>query len=332
MDCNEVVLSSNNSQWFFLQAYDINGCLVFDSVYLQILDQPEVSDTIYFCAGDTVMFNGIDILSDTVLTIQNLDCNVLETTHLIEQQIEFSQSVSGDCQSGYVLTLDVLNEVSPSSFNWDDPNGNGNSVGPVDPGVYSVTITDGNNCSLELDLEIEEESEIAAFIEPCYFLNGTSPVTLHIDVDMSLVDEILWTPSVGLSCADCVSTEVLLSADQAYEILITDLNGCEYFLETKVVVDVDDIGVVLPNIFSPNGDATNDLFEIESSIPFVYDLSIYDRWGNVVFNIEDAQSNEPKYYWDGRMNGQSVADGVYVFHFSVEALNINQSGSITVIK
>jgi gliding motility-associated-like protein len=67
----------------------------------------------------------------------------------------------------------------------------------------------------------------------------------------------------------------------------------------------------LPNVFTPNGDGANELF-----IPFPYrfigsiDMTITDRWGNVVFTTQN-----PDILWDGKdmKTGKPVAEGVYFY-------------------
>lgn len=67
----------------------------------------------------------------------------------------------------------------------------------------------------------------------------------------------------------------------------------------------------LPNIFTPNGDAFNDLF-----IPFPYrnvekiDMVIHNRWGKIVFKTTD-----PDIHWDGhdQLTNQPCTDGIYYY-------------------
>jgi gliding motility-associated-like protein len=74
---------------------------------------------------------------------------------------------------------------------------------------------------------------------------------------------------------------------------------------TRVVEIPEDI--VLPNVFSPNGDGVNDFLEVPLSGIKALSLTIFDRWGNVVF--ESAQT---KLYWDGRsINGDRMPAGTY---------------------
>ncbi len=78
----------------------------------------------------------------------------------------------------------------------------------------------------------------------------------------------------------------------------------------KVCIDNCDY-YTLPNVFTPNGDGINDLF-----IPFPYyfvekiELTIYNRWGTVVFKTEDPDIN-----WNGidLETKKLVSDGVYYY-------------------
>jgi gliding motility-associated-like protein len=76
----------------------------------------------------------------------------------------------------------------------------------------------------------------------------------------------------------------------------------------------------LPNIFSPNGDNLNDVFE-----PFPYryvdkiSLSVFNRWGEEVFHTED-----PSIQWDGKHkeSGKLCADGVYYYVIRVDFIRL----------
>ncbi len=96
----------------------------------------------------------------------------------------------------------------------------------------------------------------------------------------------------------------------------------------------------LPNIFSPNGDGVNDLYFIglggedknttdpcdytgSDTHVYWYKLSIFDRWGELVFQDEvfDATGTGVKgneIFWDGTFNGQDAEQGVYAAMYEFE--------------
>ncbi len=66
---------------------------------------------------------------------------------------------------------------------------------------------------------------------------------------------------------------------------------------------------IVPNVFTPNGDDKNDIFLINATYTDNYSISIYNRWGNLVF-----VSNSPNISWDGRTSaGEEVSTGVYYY-------------------
>ena len=76
----------------------------------------------------------------------------------------------------------------------------------------------------------------------------------------------------------------------------------------------------LPNVFTPNGDNTNDLF---IPLPYKYvkdiDIKIYDRWGLVMFETTD-----PDILWDGKSKDSKAqcSDGTYFYICTVNEIHV----------
>jgi len=65
--------------------------------------------------------------------------------------------------------------------------------------------------------------------------------------------------------------------------------------------------VYTPNVFSPNSENGNNQFSIQSNCQFAeFHLSIFDRWGELVFQTRDASDS-----WDGTFRGNQSPLGVY---------------------
>jgi gliding motility-associated-like protein len=61
---------------------------------------------------------------------------------------------------------------------------------------------------------------------------------------------------------------------------------------------------MIPNAFSPDGDGVNDTWVIPAvSHSSDFTLEIYDRWGNLVYDYDNAGHATPD-WWDGRSNGR----------------------------
>jgi gliding motility-associated-like protein len=67
--------------------------------------------------------------------------------------------------------------------------------------------------------------------------------------------------------------------------------------------------IIAPNVFTPNDDGQNDVFEVKSKDGNSVSLKIFTRAGVLVFEIE-AKICE----WDGRsLSGKRMANGVYYY-------------------
>ncbi|HKL03816.1 MAG TPA: gliding motility-associated C-terminal domain-containing protein, partial [Cryomorphaceae bacterium] len=77
----------------------------------------------------------------------------------------------------------------------------------------------------------------------------------------------------------------------------------------------------LPNVFTPNGDGRNDVFQ-----PFPYrsvesvEFTAFNRWGNIVFTTTD-----PDILWDGTsaQTGEMVSDGTYFYTCRVFSIRLS---------
>ena len=88
-------------------------------------------------------------------------------------------------------------------------------------------------------------------------------------------------------------------------------------------------GVFVPNVFSPNGDGTNDILYVRGENIQHLLFRIYNRWGELVFETEDKHIG-----WDGTYKGKILQAGVFAYHLNAILNNghqITKSGNITLI-
>ncbi len=83
----------------------------------------------------------------------------------------------------------------------------------------------------------------------------------------------------------------------------------------------------IPNTFTPNGDGLNDFFTPSLFRPCdTYELTIFNRWGEKVFESNDVAHME----WDGRYKGEPMPDDVYVYLLTGNGMYRN--GTISIIR
>lgn len=114
-----------------------------------------------------------------------------------------------------------------------------------------------------------------------------------------------------------------------YEAALETSIGCDSF----VYLTLGLYEVYLPSAFSPNGDGSNDVFEIlgGDDLIQVNNLLIYDRWGSEVFAANEVEDNS----WDGTHEGESVQPGPYVFRVTVvmdDGKERSLSGTVALVR
>jgi gliding motility-associated-like protein len=88
------------------------------------------------------------------------------------------------------------------------------------------------------------------------------------------------------------------------------------YLENYIVVDTSYIAA--PNVFTPNGDGTNDNFVVKFWSMKEVKISIFNRWGRTVHvyenkNVEGFRNSWEVAAWDGRIGGRYASPGVYFY-------------------
>ncbi len=110
---------------------------------------------------------------------------------------------------------------------------------------------------------------------------------------------------------------------------VTSDKGCKSSITKKVIVN-DEMGLFLPNAFTPNGDGSNDVFLAIANNINKFEMLIFNRGGNLLF-----QSGDIKKGWDGTYKGQMSENNVYVYKVTYVDKN-NKShaltGSVTLIR
>jgi len=79
----------------------------------------------------------------------------------------------------------------------------------------------------------------------------------------------------------------------------------------------------VPNVITPNGDGTNDVLAIENIPNGEGSLTVYNRWGTVVFSAESYNND-----WDGK----GLTDGVYFYLYRYNEGSEYVSGHIEIIR
>jgi gliding motility-associated-like protein len=149
---------------------------------------------------------------------------------------------------------------------------------------------------------------------------------------------ISWMPAEIENCLDskCRQIRFSLSESTRIEVTVMDTNGCVAGDILSILV-VDDRQVYVPNIFSPNGDGQNDVFTLfaGSGVRLISSLSIFSRWGDLLFVKENISPNDLTSGWDGTQDGRALDPGVFVWKAKIEYQNGTERimhGDVTLLR
>jgi large repetitive protein len=209
--------------------------------------------------------------------------------------------------------------------------------------AYTLLITDAQGCTYEQEVTLSQPAPLSVTFPTLSFDLGDSTELNPVYTNFSGIDTVIWTPMEFLNCPEeglCLypTTNALLQYTTEFQVTAIDINGCS--VEASVIVDViKDRPVYIPNAFSPNNDNANDVFMIQagenSGIRQINYLRIFNRWGEIVFEGEFFQPDDPNFAWDGTLKGQHMNNAVFVYVTEIEFIDgfkILYKGDITLLK
>jgi gliding motility-associated-like protein len=187
----------------------------------------------------------------------------------------------------------------------------------LDAGQYGIVVQDAKGCETDLEIVIIEPLtpvDVQAGAGASIHAGESWPLNATINLSLSRIDSILWTPAASLSCADCLNTLASPVTTTDYLVEVWDVNGCYDSASVRIVVLSS--GVYAPNVFSPNGDGINDIFMLfgkSKDAATVRSFKVFSKWGQLVYEGREFPVNNPAYGWDGSYEGRQMGPGAYAW-------------------
>lgn len=131
-------------------------------------------------------------------------------------------------------------------------------------------------------------------------------VVLNPTVSSSNVVSYAWSPPTFLDFPDIKSPTSAPSDNVVYTLKVVDDFGC--VISDSVRLLIQDEELLIPTAFSPNKDGSNDIFRVKNTNLSQFQLQVFNRWGEKVFETTDADEG-----WDGTFRDVPQELGVYVW-------------------
>lgn len=203
-------------------------------------------------------------------------------------------------------------------------------------GIYYIEVVDSAGCTIIDTVQLENNDPFIVELDEDKYVNLGDSVQINsfVSIGDDQIDSLWWEPD-NVPCQSCFEYMYTPTENTLISLFVRDTSGCINFDEQILYIN-DDIKFFIPNIFSPNGDGTNDEFFIPESpsVKIVDYFAIQDRWGTLVHE-DKAFIPGNGLIWDGTFKGRNVQQGVYNYKIKFRLWNdqiVVDYGTITVIR
>ena len=138
------------------------------------------------------------------------------------------------------------------------------------------------------------------------FTNGSAPAITYT-----------WDFGDGSAITNVFESNHTYSDFGDYLAILIVTDGLCYDTATVNIEVIGISSILIPNVFTPNGDGQNDVFTVSGTNLESVEAEIFNRWGQKMFEWKHVKG-----YWDGRtQSGIEAADGTYFYIISAKGLD-----------
>ncbi|MDG1237607.1 MAG: gliding motility-associated C-terminal domain-containing protein [Flavobacteriales bacterium] len=263
--------------------------------------------------------DGMGCVSNNQIVVEEFAAPQIDTSNIFIKNEDCGQG------NGSILNLSVITFSDSIEFYWNNLIQDSINVDSLSAGNYQLIVSDMYNCSDTMNFLIIDTNShnITIFYDSLFYKNGDT-VTFHQNsIDSSSLN--LWTFGDASTSTDYEPYHIY-NDPGTFTICLSAANsfGCHDTTCVEIVIQSSEI--IVPNIFSPNGDGLNDelfIYGIDNN----YELKIFNRWGSVVYKEYPYLNG-----WNGyNQYGKRLPEGQYYFMLRNVAIDVKLNGEIMVV-
>jgi gliding motility-associated-like protein len=187
-------------------------------------------------------------------------------------------------------------------------------------GKYWVKVTDNRNENYIDSVVVKIGPKYKVYIGPDTAFCGKFSYLIKATLGFN---KYLW--NTGDS-----NTHITVNSKGIYTVKVLDSNSCPGG-DTTIVTSCDPLSYYIPNSFTPNNDGLNDVFKVTGVNIANIAMSIYNRWGEKIF-----ESTGKDVSWNGQYNNIDCPEMVYIYKLKIKGTNPNEiafaSGNVTLLR
>jgi len=316
------IIPANSSPGTYTVTYIIDSTLVCPlfstNTTVTIHPTQSTNQNSSICQGDSIFLGGAfqtvtGVYTDSLLNSNNCDSIIITTLTVNPIPIITTSNDTTICP-GNIITISAN---GATTYFWDNSLGAGQNqnVSPIVTTTYIVTGT-SNNCSDTASVTVTVEPGTLADAGPdqelcddilIFALSANTPVVVG--------ETGVWTTLLGTGIVDNPTQPNSTGSGLIFgsNIFVWTISNatCPPSSDsiTINVVSCEPSAILIPNIFTPNGDGENDFFTVDGVNLASVQGEIYNRWGQKMFSWDNVKGA-----WDGRtLSGSEAPDGTYFY-------------------
>lgn len=296
------------------------------------------------------------------ISVSNGNCTITNTVQINEPSVItaiFSSKADTCARNQGSASATVSGGTQPYTYLWlTSPVQLSPTIAALSSGTYTCIVTDVNGCNVNNSVTVGNiPGPNANFTPNPQVANILDPSVMFIDLSSPNVITWQWDFGDGSTGSTTESPIHTYEAEGTYlvTLIVTNASGCMDTIQQTVRVEGYST-IYVPNSFTPNGDALNELFYAKGQGMKEYNIWIFDRWGNMIWDChykgentswdgEGQEGMSSACKWDGKiapggadMSGASkqlTSEDVYVYvitYHDVQNTNYKLIGNVSVVK
>ncbi len=254
------------------------------------------------------------------LTVSN---EITQSSYIPQPPLCDSLNIVDSIYSTTPITLDATYPGADGYF-WNVAS-TGSSITVGNSGVYVCIVNDGC-CSFNHIFVVCIPSIAAFAIDSTVFCNANQ-YSFYPLASSSNTGFNWYVDGVYISSSNSLTTS-LNSGQHTISLVVSNPICLDSLWSSITTLNVSSVGTqipvfLIPNIFTPNNDGMNDVFEVKISSAKNYRIRIFNRWGNEIFTSDKI--DQP---WLGKIGTNNAAEGVYGYIISYYDACINSNEKV----
>lgn len=271
--------------------------------------------------SSTATANGLSSGNYTITVTDMAGCSKTEIITILQSPpVTFTNTSSPDTCKRNVGTASVAVNTGtpPYTYLWNPAGETTSTLNNLSEGNYSIVVTDSQGCTKAASV----------------FIDNTGEFTIELGNDTTICSNNSFMLSPGNFASytwqdNSQNSFYEIAVPGIYWVEVISSSGCSASDTINIIEDcLHDI--IVPNAFSPNGDGINDVFLAQAVHVEVFNMQVYNRWGERVF-----ESNSIQQGWKGSHKKSKAGAGIYTWmiQYSVDGIDMKRkAGTVFLLR